>query len=67
MKLKQFKKLLVGLDDDLEVIVSSDEEGNLYRPVDACGAGLYLDGEVFNVGDEYIPKKAKPAIVLYPC
>jgi len=31
MKVKDLKQVLASLDDDVEIILSQDEEGNIYR------------------------------------
>ena len=34
MKVKELKEMLVGMDDDRVVVISSDGEGNSYSPLD---------------------------------
>lgn len=42
MKVKKLKKLLEGLDDNTEIILSIDPEGNAYHPLYSLEEG-YID------------------------
>ena len=73
MKVKELKAILDSLDENIEIVMSSDGEGNEYSPLAALEVGMYEAtstwcGYVYSEEDaqhddfEYIPN----AIVLYP-
>ena len=41
MTVKELRELLLQAPDDLEVIISKDAEGNLFKPVAELGFGTY--------------------------
>lgn len=45
MTVKTLKNILASLPDDMEIYVSSDEEGNSYRGLWSAGADAYSDGD----------------------
>jgi len=56
MKVGNFRKLLEGLPDDAELVLSKDEEGNDFSPVSDITEGMYYStetwyGEFFAMGD----------------
>ena len=53
MKVKDLKKLLKNFDNNDEVILSRDEEGNGYSPLDDVVAMVYV-GNTRCSGDVYI-------------
>ena len=78
MKVKQLKNLLNDFDDNMEVIVSRDEEGNGFSPLYVVEQGYYLPdcdyfGDVFCEQDIEDMKKdgeminnLQDAIILWP-
>ena len=81
MKIKQLLKILQSEDQNREVILSSDAEGNNYSPLYCCNLGNYSPDSKYSgqVGLEKLTEKdkkngyteedileGKPAIVLYP-
>jgi hypothetical protein len=45
MKVKQLKEILEGLDDNTDIIVSRDEEGNGYAPLGGIDEGFVNKNE----------------------
>ena len=41
MKVKELKELLANYDDDLDVLVAADPEGNSFQPLGALGEYYY--------------------------
>ena len=75
MTVKELRKLLFEVDDDLEVIMSKDGEGNGFSPFSDLGEAYYVadskwSGDVYNEDDLEdcgIDKdEAKKCIVLWP-
>jgi hypothetical protein len=56
MKVKELKKILTGLDNNKQIIIASDEEGNGFGTIDTNFSELF-----YNNGE-----KKEPVIVLYP-
>lgn len=70
MKIKELKELLETFNDDWEVVLSSDGEGNSYSPLAAYCLGLYEPettwrGE-FTDSDDLENESDTNAIVLWP-
>ena len=70
MKIKQLKKLINYLPDNMEVILSKDEEGNGFHKLAGSGISPCLIDknfvEVHNEEDEDIPDLAEDCLVLWP-
>ncbi len=73
MKVSELIELLMDYDDpeeDIEVVIASDGEGNSYSPLSGVGSCYYIPDTTWSGSladeDEEIPEDAKPAIVLYP-
>lgn len=45
MKVKKLKEILAGLDDNTEIIMSRDEEGNGYAPLGGIDEGFVNKNE----------------------
>ncbi len=73
MKIKELIKILKEKENqDMEVIMSKDGEGNAFSPLAELGDGLYspdstYSGQVYNLDErEEAGKEAKKVIVLWP-
>ena len=80
MKVKELIEKLKEIDENLEVIVQKDYEGNDYSPLDNIWEGYYVpdstysgegyDEDDFEVDDDdgynYIKEKGKKAVFLSP-
>lgn len=82
MKVKDLKDLINNLDDDMEVILQKDSEGNGYSPLSGGDEAVYVaessySGDVYSLNwsaedcdlseDEWEKIKKQPhCIVLYP-
>lgn len=78
MKVSELKAMLADVDDDLEVIVSSDEEGNSYkRPHYASVEGAIFFNRSWNLeivfpapedleNGEYDPQRVESVFVVSP-
>lgn len=65
MNVKQLKKQLENLDDNLLVVLSSDAEGNSFDILAAVDSDMtYNQGKVSLI--EEMQEFGKPCIVLYP-
>lgn len=42
MKIKELKELIKDLNDDMEIILSKDAEGNNFCPLSDSGQGIYI-------------------------
>jgi len=79
MKVKELMMALVGVDPEMEVVMSADAEGNHYAPlrvVDTDGNN-YGDGEIGlreltpalqeeGYSEEDVMEGGKPVVVLWP-
>lgn len=65
---KMMKKILENFDEKDIIVLSSDEEGNSYSPLESTGRYMFSinDRELYMSDDEDIPKKAKSAVVFFP-
>tara|TARA_Y100000817_G_C16743742_1_gene493699 strand:- start:159 stop:386 length:228 start_codon:yes stop_codon:yes gene_type:complete len=54
MKVKDLKEILSHMDDDLEIVMARDPEGNGYAPLYSYWVGNYLaeEGAVFDPSNE---------------
>lgn len=58
MKVKDLKELLSDIDDNLEVVLSCDAEGNKYSPLSDYCIGMY-EPETTWCGDFYSQEDAE--------
>lgn len=77
MKVKDLKAILSTLDDEIEIVMAKDEEGNDYSPLAETSLGVYQpestwSGEFFayeNMENEDYAQPTEnvvPAICLWP-
>lgn len=82
MTVKELKILLDSAPDDMQVVVSSDEEGNYYSPLEACDDETFsyitedntigirkLTKDLKREGyseKDLAPEDAIPCVVLWP-
>lgn len=73
MKLKEFLKFVKenNLDENLELIISSDAEGNNFSPIDEVYTCNYIpfnsySGEIYFDDEEEDTKPEHNALVFYP-
>lgn len=67
MKVKDLINILEEVDENLEVIISEDREGNYYSPLDAYFIGEYKPNNTWSgyvLDEEY--ETEKNCIVLVP-
>ena len=64
MKVKELKKVLEQYNDDQEVILSKDSEGNSFSPLSCHGGYLYVPVETY-YGDIYNNNDAEEAGLDY--
>jgi hypothetical protein len=69
MKMKEFREMLVGLPDDMLIVLSSDAEGNYLSPFAESSVEWYFPegdhgGDIYD--EEDAPNGAEPALVLWP-
>jgi hypothetical protein len=70
MKIKDLKKLLEQYPEELEAILSKDEEGNQFSPLFSVQEFKYVPknefyGDIADL-DEETGKMSLPALVFYP-
>ena len=72
MTIKQLMAILkTAPDDGAPVVLSKDSEGNMFSPLAEVSGAFYEAknkwcGEIYDLNDKNAPKKAQPAIVLWP-
>ena len=67
MKVKELIKLLMSMDEEAEVLLSSDSEGNNIAPImESYSSGNFEDVKGYSSFYECEDKKGE-YIILYPC
>lgn len=77
MKIKKLIKELQKLDPELEIIVSSDSEGNNFSALQDVSLaeyyrnkddefGHYTEIEIYDMEDEDKPANTKKCVILFP-
>jgi hypothetical protein len=73
MKIRELIEMLQEFDQELEVIMSNDEEGNGYSPLSDVTEQTYVpdtsfSGDIYDIDSEedYEGEDGVPSVVLWP-
>jgi len=69
MKVKTLIGILKEHNQEEEVVLSRDPEGNGFSTLEVIASGLYSDGDLYDIKDrdkEEVPKDAERVTVLWP-
>lgn len=71
VNVKQLRELLMDMDDDLPILVSSDPEGNYFDTLGAIDDGCVFvkqgrEYEIYCEEVEDVPEGATPCLIIWP-